>query len=238
MQRVFVDRPLHRPRVAHELGAVQYFDGFLRGQPRRDQLPPARVAEHQVRLDEAERDVQVRRHEALVDVHRRPRLGRSQVPVGCEVARIVVHYPHAGSDLLAADLADLRVGGGAMQAGRDQDRDVLARDTRAFQPREDRRQRLAIRRRTRDVADRDCGAALSPREFVQRWRRYRSIQRGLDRRLPVGKRLRRPRLQNPILKPLGQLHGEARLPERQVGTHQGHPTTPGGLRYLGSANAT
>ena len=45
-------------------------DGFLRGQARSDQLAPAGKAQHQVLLDEAEGDVQIGGHEALVDVDR------------------------------------------------------------------------------------------------------------------------------------------------------------------------
>jgi hypothetical protein len=51
---------------------------------------------------------------------------------------------------------------GTVQAGGDQNRDVLARDARLFQAAKDGRKRLAIGRRPRDVANRD-GGALFPR---------------------------------------------------------------------------
>ena len=60
VQRVVFDGAFDGARVAHELRAVQDLDGLLRGEPRRDQLPPARVAEHEVRLDKPESDVEIR----------------------------------------------------------------------------------------------------------------------------------------------------------------------------------
>ena len=71
VQRIVLDGALDGARLAHEARAVQHLDGLLRGQARGHQLAPAGVAQHQVRLDEAEGDVQVRRDEPLVDVDRR-----------------------------------------------------------------------------------------------------------------------------------------------------------------------
>ena len=68
MQRVVLDGAFDGARVAHELRAVQDLDGLLRGESGRDQLAAAGVAQHQVRLDKPERDVQVGGDEALVDV--------------------------------------------------------------------------------------------------------------------------------------------------------------------------
>ena len=57
MQRVVLDRAFHGADIAHEFRTVQHLDGFLSGQTGSNQLPAARVAEHEVRLDETERDV-------------------------------------------------------------------------------------------------------------------------------------------------------------------------------------
>ena len=81
MQRVIFDRALHRPRIAHEFRAVQYLDRFLSGQPGRDQLPPAGKTKHEMRLDEAERDVKIGGQKTAVDIDRRAGGGRSQMPM-------------------------------------------------------------------------------------------------------------------------------------------------------------
>ena len=81
VQRVILDRAFRRATVAHEPGAVQDFDGFLGRQAGGDQFPPAGESKHKVGLDEAERDVQARRHESLIDVYGGARRRRSQMPV-------------------------------------------------------------------------------------------------------------------------------------------------------------
>ena len=81
MQRVVFDRALHGAGIAHELRAVQNLDRFLRRQARRDQLAAAGKAQHQVRLDKAQRDVQIGGNKALVDVDRRAGSRRPERPV-------------------------------------------------------------------------------------------------------------------------------------------------------------
>ena len=130
MQRVVLDGALDGARVAHEFRTVQHLDGFLRGQTGGDQFPAARVAEHEVRLDEAERDVEIGRDEAFVDVHRRAGTGDAEVAMGREIARIVVDDTKGRGDFLAADLANFAFGGGAVEAGGDQDGDLFPREFR------------------------------------------------------------------------------------------------------------
>ena len=70
------------------------------------------------------------RGEPFVDVDRRSRLGGAEVAVRREIPGVVVHHPVCRGDFLSADLANLGIGCGAMQAGGNQDRDLFPRDAR------------------------------------------------------------------------------------------------------------
>ena len=79
-------------------GEWMHLDSLLRGQARRDQLAAAGEAEHEMLLDEAERDVQIGVHEALVDIDRRAAGGRAERLMLGEGAGIVVHYAVASGE--------------------------------------------------------------------------------------------------------------------------------------------
>ena len=81
VQRIILDGAFHRARLAHELRAVQNLDSLLRRQAGGHQLPAARKAQHQVRFDEPQGDMQVGGNEAIVDVNRRARRRAAQVAV-------------------------------------------------------------------------------------------------------------------------------------------------------------
>src|SRR5688572_18535093 len=78
MQRVVLYRSFDRPRIAHELRAMQDLDGFLRRESRRHEFPAPGESKHQVRFDESECDSQVRGNESIVDVNGRARLRFAQ----------------------------------------------------------------------------------------------------------------------------------------------------------------
>jgi len=80
-------------------------------------LRPPEKPEHPMRLDEAERDVQIRIQEAAVDVDRRSAGGRAQRAMVPQRARVVVDDAIAPGDLRAEDRVDLFAGRAAMQAG-------------------------------------------------------------------------------------------------------------------------
>ena len=122
---------------------MQNLDGLLRGEARRDQLASARKAEHQVGLDESQRDVEVGGNEPLVDENGRSRCRVTQVAVLGEFARVVVHDAVLRRHPLPADLPNFRLRRGTVQAGGDQDGDALARNPRRLQPGEQWRQDLA-----------------------------------------------------------------------------------------------
>ena len=127
-----------------------------------------------------------------------------------EIARVVIDDAVRRGDFGAADLADLALGRGAVQAGRNQDRDPLPRDSGLLEPPQHRRKRQAVRRGTGDVANGNRRALLAAREFGERRRADGTVERGFERCLPVGKRLGAAGLQHPIAEFLGKLDGQSR----------------------------
>ena len=89
VERIAGDGALGGQRFAHEARRVDDFDGFLGGEARDYEFAPSGKAEHQVLLDEAERDVQIGCHESLVDVDRRSAPGSAKRAVRSQVARVV-----------------------------------------------------------------------------------------------------------------------------------------------------
>ena len=127
-----------------------------------DHLAPARPARHEMRLDQAGDDAQVRVDEAPVDLDRSAARGRPEIDVIGIVAREVVFHPHRGEHPGVADqFLQLRALVGAMQAGGDHHRDLLARHSRSDQALDHRPQEEFVRHRTGDVADQDA-SALAP----------------------------------------------------------------------------
>jgi hypothetical protein len=225
MQRIVLDGALHCARIPHEFRTVQHLDGFLRGQTRSNQFPAAGEAEHEMRLDETERDVEIGRRKPLVDMHRRTRFGGAQVAMGREIPGVVIHHPESGRDFLSAYLANLGFGGGAVQSGGNQDGDIFARDSGAFQPAEYRGQGQAVWRRAGNIANGDGGAVFAASKLSQ-WRRAdRAIERRFQSTFPIGDRRRRASLQNAVLESLRQTDGNPCLPESELNLHQRHRTT-------------
>ena len=118
VQRVTLDGSLVGQRLAHEARRVQHLDRLLGGQAGRDQLAPAGETQHPVRLDEAQRDVQIGIQEAPVDVDRRSAGSRAQRAMVGQRARIVVDDSIARGNLGAEDGVNLFGGRAAVQAGR------------------------------------------------------------------------------------------------------------------------
>ena len=68
VERVVGDGAFDRADITHEAGAVDDLDRFLSGEAGSDQFAAARIAEHQVGLDEAEGDAEVGRDEYFGDM--------------------------------------------------------------------------------------------------------------------------------------------------------------------------
>ena len=219
MQRIVLDGAFDGPGVAHELRAVQDLDRFLGGEAGRDQLSASGKAQHQVRLDESQRDVQIGGNKALIDVDRRAGGGRAERLVLGHLARVVVDDPVGGRDRFPDDFADLGVGGRAVQTGGDQDGNRVPPDSRLLEPREDGRQHLAVRRRTGDVADGDGGARFPASQIEQRKRGDRAIESGFNRPGGIGQRLGRAGFEHPVVESVRERRRESRLTERQIHPH-------------------
>ena len=138
VQRIIFDGTFHRQLFAHEAGAVDHLDGFLRGETGNHEFAAARVTRHQMRLDEAECETEVGTDEALVDPGGSAGARRAEVAVACRIARVVVFHAIGGGDFFADDFADFVGGGGAMQSGGDQDDNARAFDACGFEAAENR----------------------------------------------------------------------------------------------------
>ena len=228
MQRVVVDRALDSPRVPDELRAVQHLDGLLSGQPGGNQLAPARVAQHEMRFDETEREVEVGGDEPLVNVHRSAGLGGPEMAVGREIPGVVVHDSVRGRDLVSADFADFARGRGPVQTGGDQDRDVLPPGTSFLQPAQHGRDGQAIRSRPGDIAKGDSGSAFATRQLGQRQGSNRAVESRFQGTMAVGQGPRRTGFEHTVTEPVWQVDGNPGLAKSEVDFHHDHRTT--GLR--------
>ena len=188
VQRVVLNRAFHGVRIAHEARAVQCADRLLISQARGDQLASAREAGHQMLLDETESDAQAGIGEAAVDPDGRAARRCAQAAVVVLTAREVVLDAVLAGDLRAHDGGDFLGRCGTVQAGRNQDGDVLTGDAGALEALDERRQSELIRRRTGDVADRDGGAGTPARQFFQRRPGQGLIESPFDSRARVVQR--------------------------------------------------
>ena len=190
VQRIAGEIARHGRRVLHEGGGVERPDRIGVGNAGRDDLAPAGVAGHEVRLDQAGGDPHLRLDEAPVELHRHaaPR-GPPEIDMGGIVAREMVFDPHGGEH---PGIADQRLELGAlvrtMQPGRDEDRDRGRRNPRRHQPLDQRAQEQPVRHRPGDVADEDAGAALAAGVVDERRRTGRLRQHIRDRPRRLGDR--------------------------------------------------
>src|SRR5947207_3687201 len=108
---------------------MDHLDGFLRGEAGHNEFAAAGEPQHQVLFDETESDVEVGIYEAVIDIHGRsaPRLTNEAVLLTGSC--IVTHDVIVGCDLRADDDVDFFTRGGAMQAGCNEDKDVLCVDS-------------------------------------------------------------------------------------------------------------
>ena len=95
--------------------------------------------------------------ETLVDPHGGAGLGGAQAAMLVELAGVVIEYFVIRGVFGADDVADLGVGGGAVQSGGDQNGDVFAGDAASLETLEQGREDDWIGRGAGDVADRDGG---------------------------------------------------------------------------------
>ena len=132
VQRIAGEVALDRERVFHEARAVERADRVRVRDARRDHLAAARVARHEMRLDEPGRDAHVGFDEAAVELDRRaPRRREAEIDVRRIVARVVVLDAHRFEDpRVADDLGELLAFVRPMQARGDEHGDAFARHAR------------------------------------------------------------------------------------------------------------
>ena len=164
MQRIAGEVALDRRRVFHEARAVEGADRVRVRDARRDDLPAARVAGHEMRLDEPGGDADVRFDEAPVELHRRaPPRRDAEIDVRRIVPREVVLDAHGVEHpRIAHHLGQLRALVRTMEAGRDQHGDRVARHAAGDEALDQRSQEQVVGNRPRDVADQDAGALGAP----------------------------------------------------------------------------
>ena len=170
VQRIALEIALDRERILHEAGAVERADRVGMRHARRDHLAPARVARHEVRLDQSGGDANVGFDEATIEPHRRAaRASESEVDVRRVIAREVVLDAHRFEDpWIADDFCELGAFVRPMQARGDENRDAVPGDACVEQAFDQRPQEQAIRHRPRNVADQDAGARASSHHFAIR----------------------------------------------------------------------
>ena len=106
-----------------------------------------------------------------------------------------------------------------MQAGRDENDDVLSGNARFEQPPQQRRQSLGVGRGPGNIANGDGGAVLAGRQRGEGRRADGRIERRLQSLLPVRQRLGRAGLQHAIPESAGQLHLDSSSSKREIGLH-------------------
>ena len=201
---------------------MRHADRLDRREAGADGLAAARVAGHQVRLDQPGGDAQVRLQPAPVEQDGDAVAAPAEVDVRVAVARVVLLDPQPPRQRGRQDLVQLGRGGGAVQAGRDQDRDRGLRQPGLRQRLQDRRQEQRVRHRARRVRDRDHRVATPARQLQQRRAADRRRQRRPHRGLRLSQRRHRRLLQHGCLRTVGEIAGDLGA---SVGERDAHAET-------------
>ncbi len=130
VKRIADQIALNGERIFHETRGMEGADGLVMGDARRDDLAPAGPAGHEMRLDQAGGDPQIRLDETAVELDRRAaRRGEAEIDMIGFVARVMVldsdplHDPRI-ADQFSKLVAEVR----PMQAGGDQNDDAVERN--------------------------------------------------------------------------------------------------------------
>jgi hypothetical protein len=158
-----------RRRVGHEAVAVEGGDGLGVGDARRDDFAAAGIASHEMGFHQSGGDPEVGFDEAPVQPHRGAVWRAAEVDVVLVVACVVVLHAHGlAYPGVADEFVQLRTEVRPMQAGGDEDHDVLARDACVEQSADDGGQQQPVGHRAGDVADQDAGRAPAADQRRQR----------------------------------------------------------------------
>ena len=165
-----------------------------------DQLASSRIAGHQMRLDEAERDPEIGIHEVVVNMNRRSAVCSSEIAMLPNGSRIIADNSVGSGNFGADNLIHFGRRGGSMQARCDQNCHSVPADSRSVKPIEQRRQRYGIRRRTRYVAHHDDDSLLAFGKVAKWRRRQRIVESLLQRAVRIGERLYIPALKDSAIR--------------------------------------
>ena len=111
--------------LAHELWRVNVLNGLLTGNTGSNELSASGEAKHEVLLNKAQRDVEIGREKAFVDIDRGAGARAAEVAVICDGASIVIDDAIRTGDLGTDNGPDLVGCGLAMKAGSNEDRDAI-----------------------------------------------------------------------------------------------------------------
>ena len=180
VQRIAFDDAVGGPGMLQDARPVEAQDRIPVGDARGDHLAPSGVPRHEVGLDQAGHDLQVRLDETPVDPDRDAPGRLPEIDVGFRVPREVVLDPDGAEHFVRSDqLPKLLPLVGAVQPGGDQDQDPLPGNARFLDRRDQRGKQRAVGDGPGDVADEDAGAFPAPGDF-----RERRASHGLFQRLP------------------------------------------------------
>ena len=167
---------------------------------------------------------------ARVDPRRHAAGRGAQKRVLRQVAAVVIFHAVVAGDLAADEFDQLVPQIGPVQAGRDQDQDVLSRNARLFKRGQNLTQQEFVGDRPRDVADEDAGGLLAAGQLDQRRRADGFGQSRRQRLFRLGQR--RDGTQGERSDEIGfrDFHFEARLAVIQE--RCAFPITPGSFASL------
>ena len=209
VDRVAVEDAAIRLRVLQKARAVPDLDGFEGGDSRADDLTATGVASHEVRLDQAGRDLEIGTEITAVEPNRHA-IGRfAEVIVFLQHLAVVILNPVIGDDLRTEHLFQLGAFVGPVQAGGDENENILPRHALLLQRPQQGRQDELVRHRPRNVADKDAGVLAAVGEVRERRRADRAGQCLGDCGLRVRQWSRRSNRQWPDDAIVGQFHVQA-----------------------------
>ena len=172
--------------IAHELWAMDDLDRFLRGEAGSDEFTTTGEAEHKMRFDESEGDVEIGIKEAAINEYGCSGGGETEGGVFVEVFGAMVFDADGAVEFGADDFAHFVRRGFAVEPGGDEDDNVVAGDTAFFEAGEEGWKYAAIGGGAGDVADRNSSGPLTPGELRKRGAADRGIERSGDGRGIVG----------------------------------------------------
>ena len=173
------------PGVLEQRRAVPPLHRLDRGDAGTDQLAAARVAGHQMRLDQSRGNLQVGVQVARIDPGRDSPLGRTDERMLFQAGAVVVLDAVRAHDVLAEHLDLLGRGAGPVQSRRDQEQDLVTRDACLVQHPEDRAEDRRVGHRPGDVAHQDAGAGSAAGHLAKRRRADRVLECPGDGRLGI-----------------------------------------------------